>query len=87
MATVIDICSRRVAGWSIADHMRTEFVTDAIEMAVSTRGGEVSGVISHSDRGSQTPLRLSPMSVAVMGHPRPLPHRDLHRGFVRHNGG
>jgi transposase InsO family protein len=32
LATVIDICSRRVVGWSIADHMRTSLVTDAIEM-------------------------------------------------------
>lgn len=38
-ATVIDICPRRVVGWSIADHMRTELVTDALEMAVSARGG------------------------------------------------
>ncbi len=53
LATVIDIYSRRVVGWSIADHMRTDLVTDAIEMAVHTRGGDVSGVIFHSDRGSQ----------------------------------
>lgn len=53
LATVIDICSRRVVGWSIADHMRTELVTDAIEMAVRTRGGDVRGVVFHSDRGSQ----------------------------------
>jgi transposase InsO family protein len=31
LATVIDICSRRVIGWSIADHMRTQLVTDALE--------------------------------------------------------
>lgn len=53
LSTVIDICSRRVVGWSIADHMRTELVTDAIEMAVRTRGGDVRGVVFHSDRGSQ----------------------------------
>lgn len=39
LATVIDICSRKVVGWSIADHMRTSLVTDAIEMAVAARGG------------------------------------------------
>ncbi|TQC43211.1 IS3 family transposase [Rhodococcus opacus] len=53
LATVIDICSRRVVGWSIADHMRTDLVTDAIEMAVRTRGDDVGGVIFHSDRGTQ----------------------------------
>lgn len=41
LATVIDICSRRVIGRSIPDHMRTSLVTDAIEMAVAARGGHV----------------------------------------------
>ncbi|MFD8214174.1 IS3 family transposase [Streptomyces sp. NPDC059697] len=53
LATVIDICSRRVIGWSIADHMRTSLVTDAIEMAVAARGGQVGGVVFHTDRGAQ----------------------------------
>ncbi|MFF6816039.1 IS3 family transposase [Streptomyces sp. NPDC012403] len=53
LATVIDICSRRVIGWSIADHMRTSLVTDAIEMAVASRGGQVHGVVFHTDRGAQ----------------------------------
>src|SRR5690606_23616109 len=53
LATVIDICSRRVVGWSIAEHMRTELVTDALDMAITTRGGVVDGVIFHSDRGAQ----------------------------------
>ncbi|GAB1331881.1 hypothetical protein ACE1SV_62200 [Streptomyces sennicomposti] len=52
-ATVIDICSRRVVGWSIADHMRGSLVTDAIEMAAATHGGQVNGVIFHTDRGAQ----------------------------------
>ncbi|CAL9487002.1 IS3 family transposase ISRhosp1 [Streptomyces sp. enrichment culture] len=53
LVTVIDICSRRVVGWSIADHMRTSLVTDAIEMAVATRGSRVNGVVFHTDRGAQ----------------------------------
>ncbi|MFJ2590257.1 hypothetical protein [Streptomyces sp. NPDC087538] len=40
-------------GWSIADHMRTSLVTDAIEMAVAARGGQVHGVVFHTDRGTQ----------------------------------
>ncbi|MEE1767620.1 integrase core domain-containing protein, partial [Streptomyces sp. JV185] len=47
------ICSRRVVGWSIADHMRTSLVTDAVEMAVAARGGRVHGVVFHTDRGAQ----------------------------------
>lgn len=39
LACVIDICSRRVLGWSMASHMRTELVINALEMAVATRGG------------------------------------------------
>lgn len=53
LATVIDLCSRRVIGWSIAEHMRTELITNAIDAAVAARGGHVAGVIFHSDRGAQ----------------------------------
>jgi len=53
LATVIDVCSRRVIGFSLAGHMRASLVCDALKMAVATRGGAVDGVIFHSDRGSQ----------------------------------
>ena len=53
LATVIDLFSRRVIGWSVASHMRTSLVADALTMAVATRGGNVDGVVFHSDRGSQ----------------------------------
>jgi transposase InsO family protein len=52
LATVIDCCSRRVAGWAIADHMRTVLVEDALKAADSLRGG-LTGSIFHSDHGSQ----------------------------------
>ncbi|MET7899755.1 IS3 family transposase [Streptomyces mirabilis] len=53
LACVIDICSRRVLGYSMASHMRAELVIDALKMAVATRGGNVNGVIFHADRGAQ----------------------------------
>ena len=53
LATVIDLFSRRVIGWSVATHMRTSLVADALEMAVGTRGGHVNNVVFHTDRGSQ----------------------------------
>ncbi len=53
LACVLDICSRRVLGWSTATHMRAEPVIDAMTTAVATRGGHVTGVIFHADRGSQ----------------------------------
>jgi len=52
LASVIDLASRRVVGWALADHMRTELVTDALEMAFGNRRPGP-GVIFHADRGSQ----------------------------------
>ncbi|MBT9258122.1 IS3 family transposase [Phycicoccus sp. KQZ13P-1] len=49
---VIDAYSRRVVGWSIADHIRTELVVDALDMARWQRR-PVLGTILHADRGSQ----------------------------------
>jgi len=52
LATVIDLHSRKVVGWAIADHMRTELVTDALAMALAARR-PTGPVIFHSDRGTQ----------------------------------
>jgi putative transposase len=49
---VLDVFSRAIVGWSIADHMRTELVVDALEMATWRRRPQA-GAILHSDRGSQ----------------------------------
>ena len=51
-AVVLDVFSRAVVGWSIADHMRAELVVDALEMARWRRRPEP-GAIVHSDRGGQ----------------------------------
>lgn len=51
LAVVIDVWSRRVVGWSIGEHMRTELVLAALNMALKTRKPD--GVIHHSDQGSQ----------------------------------
>ncbi len=52
LATVIDLASRRVVGWAMADHMRAELVCDALRMAVESRRPS-RGLIVHSDRGAQ----------------------------------
>ena len=52
LATVIDCYSRRVAGWAIAEHMRTELVEDALIAADVLRGG-LAGAVFHTDHGSQ----------------------------------
>ena len=50
LATVIDCYSRRLAGWAIADHMRTELVEEALNVAAATRDS-LKGAIFHSDHG------------------------------------
>jgi transposase InsO family protein len=52
LATVIDIASRRVVGFTLAEHLRTELVADALTNAVAARG-PAPGVIFHADRGCQ----------------------------------
>ena len=52
LAGVIDLCSRRIVGWSMAPHMRVTLASDALNMAIARRRpGE--GLLHHSDRGSQ----------------------------------
>lgn len=52
LATVIDLASRRVVGWAMADHMRAELVCDALQMAIENRQ-PAPGAMFHSDRGTQ----------------------------------
>jgi len=51
LATVIDRYSRRLTGWSVADHMRTGLVQDALKAAAATRAS-LAGAVFHSDHGS-----------------------------------
>ncbi|MCF2131678.1 IS3 family transposase [Strepomyces sp. STD 3.1] len=57
LATVIDLASRRLAGWAIAGHMRTDLVTDALAAAVRTRGS-LAGSIMHTEHGTQYTSRI-----------------------------
>lgn len=52
-AAVMDAFSRRIVGWSIADHMRVDLVIDALGMATLRRKPQEGGTILHSDHGSQ----------------------------------
>ncbi len=52
LAFILDTHSRKIVGWSMDSHMRTELVVDALEMAVWRRR-PVAGLVHHSDRGSQ----------------------------------
>lgn len=52
LAAVIDLCTRRVVGWAMADHLKATLCLDALEMAVLHRRPRA-GLIHHSDRGVQ----------------------------------
>jgi putative transposase len=52
VAVVLDAFSRRIVGWSMADHLRTELVLDALDMAISQRN-PAAGLVCHSDHGCQ----------------------------------
>jgi putative transposase len=52
LAVVLDAFSRRVVGWSIADHIRSELVVDAVQMAIWRRRPPEGQVVAHSDHGS-----------------------------------
>jgi transposase InsO family protein len=52
LAGVLDLYSRKIVGWSMADHMRAELVRDALNMALQARGPGA-GLVHHSDRGVQ----------------------------------
>ena len=52
LAVVIDLCSRKVVGWALADHMRSQLVIDALNQALGSRS-KTHNAIFHSDRGSQ----------------------------------
>lgn len=53
MATVIDLYSRRLLGYAIGNSHNATLVCDALQMAYAMRGGDISGVIMHTDRGSE----------------------------------
>jgi putative transposase len=65
LAVIIDLCSRRVVGWSLKDHMRSDLVLDALHQAIQTR--PASHTIFHSDRGSQYGSALFRNALAKAG--------------------
>lgn len=65
LAVVIDLCSRRVVGWSLDDHLRSDLVVAALRQALGTR--PVHDTIFHSDRGSQYGSALFRQALAEAG--------------------
>ena len=52
-AFVIDVYSRRIVGWQVANHLRTDLALDALEQAIWARDDRLDGLVHHSDRGTQ----------------------------------
>jgi putative transposase len=52
LAAVLDLCSRKIVGWSMAGHLRTELCLEALHMAIQSRRPSA-GLLHHSDRGVQ----------------------------------
>jgi putative transposase len=76
LATVIDLATRMVVGWQLAEHMRTSLVVDALDMAV-VHGHVRPGAVFHSDRGA---IHLSHLRRVLRQPPRPNepgPHRGV----------
>lgn len=66
LAVIIDLCSRRIVGWELGDHMRSELVTAALGKALHTRRPKP-GLVFHSDRGSQYGSRIHRDMLAEAG--------------------
>jgi transposase InsO family protein len=58
LASVLDIFSRRVVGFALSEHHDAELAYGALAMAVAVRGGQVAGVIMHTDQGSEYTAQL-----------------------------
>lgn len=53
LAVVIDLCSRKIIGWSLSDNLRAQLAVDALKQAIGSRSSTAPKPIFHSDRGSQ----------------------------------
>jgi transposase InsO family protein len=98
LAVILDAYSRKVVGWAMADHLRTELATAALEMALTTRRPKP-GLIHHTDRGVQTGFKESsqrcsqelrwqnPSGGAQIAHYGPeCSHQGVHRWHVERTG-
>jgi len=66
LAAVLDLATRKIVGWSMRDHMRTELSVAALMMAAQ-RQRPAAGLICHSDRGSQYAAEAYRKQLAAMG--------------------
>jgi putative transposase len=67
LATLLDVCSRRVVGWAMADHLRTELALEALRMAVGQRRSRAGALVHHTDRGCQYTSRAYQAALLAYG--------------------
>jgi transposase InsO family protein len=67
LATVEDLASRRLAGFALGEHHDAELAANALKMAGAVRGGDVRGVIFHSDKGSEYTADLFAQTCKSLG--------------------
>ena len=80
LAVVIDLCSRRIVGWALADHLRSDLVVKAMKQAIASRR-HTTGLIFHSDRGSTQDLHRQELHPAMRRPARDPPEHGT-CGFV-----
>ncbi len=95
LALVIDVFSRRIVGWALAGHMRTELPLEALELAIWTRGrADLTGLVQHTDAGAQyLAIRYGQAlsaagavaSVAASGTPSIMPSPSRRSGSSKRN--
>ncbi len=66
LATVIDLLSRRLLGYAMAEQHDADLVVASLNMAAATRGGDVRGVIMHTDRGSEGGFKRACRTLGVI---------------------
>lgn len=67
LASVLDLASRRLPGFAIGEHHDAELAAGALKMAAAVRGGDVKGVVFHSDRGSEFTASLFGKACTALG--------------------
>jgi putative transposase len=67
LASVLDVCSRRILGFALSEHHDAELAYGSLAMAVAVRGGQVAGVVLHTDRGSEYTAGLFRAACARLG--------------------
>jgi transposase InsO family protein len=67
LASVLDVCSRRILGFALSEHHDAELAYGSLAMAVAVRGEQIAGVVLHTDRGSEYTATLFRGACARLG--------------------